>query len=527
MPALTGDTPIIASGSVTLTMVVNLKRFVKRQNERDHLALDLFEQVRGTPQLARYLEALPERIGAPFVRDTDEDALLQAAHAMRVFRGYVIEQYFFPTYRLDEAAFLQMPGLLSNGEVLVETFPEWDYQVSLTRNGFAAVRMIRHFTDAPLSYIATEIQKAEQTRSGDSDYEESRSSWRIAMDVTAALVTALGGELRVRSREGAMLHIPLDPEQRRGRLPLHDRYTTIQLTHVQREGKSLSPDLLLEEHGSFALGLMRLATVLRGGAARDMRRRRMVTDADLFNLSPWVCDFCLVTNDAMLVYTTPPDELEQAPDAEGYTRADFWRSVARGVEWLVNLKTEWQLIERQSTEMLSSISNLTARVNDGLLDDEDKHRLRELAQGVSRAFNILPEVRYALVPSSVSHATDVVRIYSHVLEQLGVHRVAEHVNANMDELSSFLTYYSSTQLQYETRMQEDSAARTGLTITIMLTLLSLVSLPSLFKDASEIDWAAVLAEPPWQLALVVILALLPIGLLVVTSVLALRSQRMR
>ena len=138
--------------------------------------------------------------------------------------------------------------------------------------------------------------------------------------------------------------------------------------------------------------------------------------------------------------------------------------------------------------MLSSIAGLTARVNDGLLDADDKDRLRELAQGVSRAFNILPEVRYALVPSSVSHATDVVRVYSHVLGQLGVYRVAEHVNANMEELSSFLTYYSSTQLQYETREQEDSESRTGTRITIMLILLSLVSVPSLVKDASEIDW---------------------------------------
>ncbi len=30
MPALTGDKPVMASGTVTLTMIVNLKRFVKR-----------------------------------------------------------------------------------------------------------------------------------------------------------------------------------------------------------------------------------------------------------------------------------------------------------------------------------------------------------------------------------------------------------------------------------------------------------------------------------------------------------------
>jgi len=30
MPALTGDRPITASGTVTLTMIVNLKRFVQR-----------------------------------------------------------------------------------------------------------------------------------------------------------------------------------------------------------------------------------------------------------------------------------------------------------------------------------------------------------------------------------------------------------------------------------------------------------------------------------------------------------------
>ena len=52
MPALTGDTPIIASGTVTLTMIVNLKRFVQRGQALDGAGIDLFEQVRGTPPLA-------------------------------------------------------------------------------------------------------------------------------------------------------------------------------------------------------------------------------------------------------------------------------------------------------------------------------------------------------------------------------------------------------------------------------------------------------------------------------------------
>lgn len=522
MPALTGDTPIIASGTVTLTMIVNLKRFVKRGQVHDGAGIDTFEQVRGTPALAEYLTALPDRMRSPFVRDVREDALLEAAHQLRIFRGYVIDQYFFPTYRLDEEAFLQRPGRLENDDVLVDTFPLWDYQVSLSRNGFVNVRMIRHFEDVPLSFIASEVQQVERARDADVDYAESRSSWRIAMDVTAALVQALGGEMVVPGHNGTPSRIALDPDQRRGRLPLHDRYTTIQLAHVQRGGRQLAPDEFLHDYGSFALGMMRLATALRGGAAHDMRQRRVVAPEDLYNLSPWQSDLCVITNDAMLVYSAAD---EPGGETDGYSRADFWRGVARGVEWLVNLKTEWQLIERQSTEMLSSISGLTARVNDGLLDADDKARLRELAQGVSRAFNILPEVRYALVPSSVSHATDVVRVYSHVLAQLGVYRVAEHVNANMEELSSFLTYYSSTQLQYETREQQDSESRTGTRITIMLILLSLVSVPSLVKDASEIDWNVVLAEPPLQLAAVVILALLPITILVLTSYLATRGER--
>ena len=225
MPALTGETPIIASGTVTLTMIVNLKRFVQRGRAPDGAGIDTFEQVRGTPSLADYLEALPERIQSPFVRDADEDALLIAAHQLRIFRGYVIEQYFFPTYRLDENAFLARPGRLSNDDVLVGTFPLWDYQVTLSRNGFANVRMIRHFEDVPLSFIASEVQAVERARDGDGDYAESRSSWRIAMDVTAALVQALGGEMVVPGRDGAAVHIPLDPEQTPGSAapprPLH------------------------------------------------------------------------------------------------------------------------------------------------------------------------------------------------------------------------------------------------------------------------------------------------------------------
>ncbi len=522
MPALTGDRPLIASGTVTLTMIVNLKRFVARHDGPPGGDPDAFEQVRGTPALATYLNALPARLRGPFVRDAAEDALLEAAHRLRIFRGYVIEQYFFPSYRLDEEAFHACPNCLAGDTVLLETFADWDYQISLTRNGFAIVRMLRRFEAAPLSTIATALQNAESVRNGGEDYRESRSSWRIAMDVTAVFLEALGGELALAGSPA----IPFDPERRRGRLPLHDRYTTIQLTHVERDGRPIGPDEFAAEYGSFALGMMRLATVLHGGAAADMRRRRIVSGEDLLNLSPWTDDLCLISNDALLVYSQEPPEAA-AGQADGYTRPQFWQGVARGVEWLVNLKTEWQLIERQSTELLATISNLTARVNDGLLDADDQARLRALAQGVSRAFNILPEARYGLVPSSLTHATDVVRVYAHVLQQLGVARVAEHVNANMQELSAFLSYYSSTQLQFESRQQDEAENRTGLTISIMLILLSLVSVPSLLKDASELNWATVLAEPAWQLAAVIVLALLPLILLAVTALYVLRRSRRR
>ncbi len=525
MPALTGDKPVMASGTVTLTMIVNLKRFVKRVNGDLANGRDLFEQVRGTPELARYLQMLPSRMQQPFIHDREEDALLEAAHQMRIFRGYVLAQYFFPTFRLDEDAFLERADRQESDSVLVETFPLWDYQISVTRNGFAIVRMIRHFENMPLSAIAAEVQLVERVREGDLFYDESRSSWRIAMDVTAAFVDAMGGSMALVDSEGQPVHIEFDREMRKGRLPLHDRYTTIQLSRVWRDTAIISPDEFIEQYGSFALGMMRLATVLRGGAAHDMRRRRPVHSADLYNLSPWVGDLCLVTNDSMLVYSPPPDAELSGDFSDGYTRRQFWQGVARGVEWLVNLKTEWQLIERQSTEMLATVAGLTARVNDGLLDEEDKRQLRELAQGVSQAFNILPEARYALVPSSVTHSTDVVQVYAHVLDQLGAYRVADHVNANMDELNGFLSYYSSTQLQFENREQDETESRTGLTISIMLILLSLVSVPSLVKDASEISWEAVRAEPAWQLITVVVLSLLPIILLVLTASYALRNLR--
>ncbi len=527
MPALTGDKPIMASGTVTLTMIVNLKRFVAREAAANGAGIDLFERIRGTMAFAHYLDDLPACIRLPFVRDTAEDDLLVSAHDMRIFRGYVHAHYFFPTYRLDEEAFLVSAERLVDDEVLVETFPLWDYRVTLTRNGFVVVRMIRHFEDVPLSAIAAEVQQVERARGGDLTYHESRSSWRIAMDVTAALVRAMGRCLAFTDDYGQPVHITFDPEMRRGRLPLHDRYTTVHLAHVYRDGQTVTPDQLTGEYASFALGLMRLATVLRGGAARDMRRRRPIRQSDLYNLAPWVTDLCLVTNDAMIVYTTPAEDLDQLEDLSGYTRAQFWQGVARGVERLVNLKIAWQLVERQSTELLTTVSNLTARVNDGLLDDDDKERLNALAQGVSLAFNILPDLRYALVPSTLTHATDVVTIYDHLLDQLGVLRIADHVNANMQELNAFLSYYSSTQLQYEGRAQEESENRTGLTISIMLILLSLVSVPSLIKDASEIDWATFLQEPPLQLAAVVGLSLLPLVLLLITSWLALRNLRRR
>ncbi len=511
-----------ATGTVTLTMIVNLKRFVRRGGSD----VVEFERVRGTEALARYLRALPKHITSPFVHDLEERDLLEAAHRMRIFRGYVLSTYFFPTYHLDEDALIAMPDRLPGDTVLVETFPVWDYQVSLTRNGFAVVRMIRHFEDTPLEEIAGEVQRVQRAQEQIGigyTYAESRSSWRVAMDVTAILVGAIGGCMEFPDDHGRWVRIAFDPERRMGRLPLHDRYMTIQLDDVRDGAGSIPPDAMTGEYSSFALGLMRLGTALRGGAGYDMRRRRPVSTADLRNLSPWRDDLCLASNDAMLIYSRRNDAGAPGDDLpEYYTRPHYWQGVARGVEWLVTLKTELQLVERQSTELLTSVSDLTARVNDGLLSEEDKGRLNALAEGVSLAFNIIPQLRYALVPASISHATDAVYVFSHIVEQLGLHRISAHVGANMNELSSFLTYYSSTQLQYESREREAAENRTGLTISIMLILLSLVSVPSLIKDASEIDWGIVSSLPSIQLGAVIVLSLLPIVLLVITASLAAR-----
>jgi len=524
--ALSTNTPLIASGSVTLSMIVNLKRFTRRDGLHEGPDGRQFERVRGTEAFTAYLRSLAWQAQPPFLLDETERDLLDAAHKMRIFRGYVLEHFFFPTFRLDETAYLEHPRRLDGEQVLIESFPQWDYQLSLTRNGFAIVRMTRCFKDMALPDIAAEIQKVERAQETD-DYTESRSNWRIAMDVTAVFLQCIGGKLEFTDEEHHPVRVNFDVRMRKGRLPLHDRFTTIHLDHIHCAGRTVSPDELLTEYAPYTLGLMRLATVLRGGATRDMSRRRVVREADLHNLSPWVSDLCLATNEALLIYSQPPSDPESIRALPGYSRREYWHGVTRGAELLVALKTELQLVERQSTELLASIANLTARVNDGLLSAEDKQRLNKLAEGVSRGFNILPQLRYALISSSLSHATDVVYIFSHLIEQLGMAQISEHVSTNMDELTDFLNYYSSTQLQFEGRMQEESENRTGLTISIMLILLSLVSVPSLIKDFSEIDWARLAAESPVEQVMILALSLLPILLLGVTGFFAYRRLKRR
>jgi hypothetical protein len=490
-------------------MVMNMRRFVRdeqgrpapqrlsrlaprRWRPRQQLtSIARFEQLRGSQAYIAFLRQLrPQKWFEP---DADEARVEVAGHALGVFRQYLIEHSFFPTYRLTEPTRALADDALEADPTLAERLAGWSFKVRLTRHGLVTVKLERQLQDMLLTDISRLILEIQQT-----PFDETArlpTQWQLAMDIVARFVEACGcqfvvpngGDQSNQQTIGKPTVVALEPRYPAKRLPLHDRHITYVFTGISDGSAAVSASTLVRQHAGEIIGLLENAILMQDGSFSypDYKETQFTRIADL-DIASWRNELCLITSEATFIFC--PFAADSAVFISGSTRVggttfygDYWKSIARGIEHVVVLKNEVQLLERETTKLLETIPEITRKAADGHLSRSDRQEILNLATGVSRLFQALPQQRDALVPSSVFRASYATRKFKWLMDLLGIYEIERHIETNVQELNAFLAHFNGIQLQYDER-------RTNLIFSTLTVIFSILVVPSFLADLKQIEW---------------------------------------
>jgi hypothetical protein len=494
---------LCATGVVSLIMVMNLRRFMRTDDAHERSPLPLFraggarwavasdaafEQLRGSAALAAFLKQLTP--GPPFFRDTEAARIETQGHELSVFRQYLIDTSFFPTYQLaDSTLAIVNPTLLAD-PTLTAHLQAWTFKLRLTRNGMAVVKLERNVTEEPFATISEMILETQRflPASDLPDGVRVPTQWQLAMDVVAQFVRACGCRFVIpggAEQDHGDLIINLQPEYAAGTLPLHDRHIVYLFSTISAGGRPVDATALRGAFAHEVVGLLENSLVLQqSGAQYPAYKPEIIADVFAGDTATWQDEICLLTPEATFIWHPTIADVEHVvgggkrPERNGLYQ-DYWLSIARGIEHIIALKNELQLIERKTTKLLEKVPDITRRVTDGTLNKADHQAISDLATGIATLFRSLPQQRDLLVPSSVFRWSAAHRKFHRLMELLGIYAIERHIQTNVEELNAFLAHFNSVQSQY-------AAQRTSLRFAVVTMLFSLMIIPSCMADAMQV-----------------------------------------
>lgn len=204
----------------------------------------------------------------------------------------------------------------------------------------------------------------------------------------------------------------------------------------------------------------------------------------LVDLASWRNDLCIFAPERALIYF-PAQKIFIA--GRDKTRAIdykyYWECISRGIEHTVVIRAALQNIAFSTTEILENVPRLTERVVDGEISSDDTLNILRMARLFSYSFKTLPFLRDILVPSSSFRASYAVNKFEYLNDVLHVKEVKEYVERNVDELVSFVQFFSSMEVQHELNQSQIAIDRAGFIIAIAALV---ITAPSFLNDYQEL-----------------------------------------
>ena len=202
------------------------------------------------------------------------------------------------------------------------------------------------------------------------------------------------------------------------------------------------------------------------------------------DLATWKDELCVFAPERSLIYI--PEKkiyLSGQIGTDPVKYEHYWECINRGIEHTIVIRAALQIIEYNTTRDLDDVPRLTQKVVDGEVSSDDKKEISHMAQAISNTFNVLPLLRDVLVPSSSYRASYAINKFETLNSVLHLADIKEHVERNVDELVSFIQFFSSMEVQDELNKSETSINRIGIVVALVALF---VAGPSFLEDYNQL-----------------------------------------
>ncbi|MBI5653379.1 MAG: hypothetical protein HZC40_23475 [Chloroflexi bacterium] len=495
-----------ARGKAHIFLVLNLREFVAPASQRD------FERLRGGNVFADAFSRV--KPGAPFVEDADEAATVKRAREFSVFRGHLVREWMFPTFRLDPAQ-CDPPA----DPILRDAWKNFEYHIRVSRTGFLEIKLthaIPHDARAGAERLIDLVCSLLEI--GSREVAVYPIQWALGWHCANQFIKAIPQTMAIaNNHNGKKATLTLQPTAVNVlELPQHDRYTILLLDTILCQGCGKRIDAATFRARDKKI----LGAVLEGTLVHTADNQVTFPDVDAANeirdLSTWTNELCAFTAERCLIYYPPEKIFLPGQNLSGgpVNYAEYWKCIVRGIEHTIAARTALQILEWHTTRELDQVPDLTEKITDGNITLEDERAILRIADEVANTFNMLPRLRDALVATSAFRSSYAVNKMAYLSEILSVKEIETHIQRNVDELVIFLNHFTDAQLAAGIRRGEIAVGVLGILIA-MITFFA--TAPSFLTDYNTFFADPLDASKLQAVQVFLVLGLLLPGTLILTS----------
>ena len=341
--------------------------------------------------------------------------------------------------------------------------------------------------------------------------------WRLAMEVCSLFVKAIGLEIPV-GEEANPIHLNV-PEPSIS-IPLHDSYVVHHFTELLADPSIVtrSKSNNSNENSQIIVDLndiresqpvcQALSNLLEGSVLRpeiaDNPLESTIGNSGLFpdhgwnivdeipkqNQASWNDELCLLKSKTAIIMPAQKWKdfellVSSVPGATlrvNYLR--YWGAIERMIEFIIEIRVLSQLIESESYALLGEIAQTVHETRSQLFSGDIKLDTR-LPNLVTRAAYLR---HLAALSQSLSHpqlwsrADYAIEKANHFLNQLGVPKILEHIERNINSINSVVDHVDELYLADLSEKSNDTSTVLSLVLAAASFTLTLLVLPSFWAD---------------------------------------------
>jgi hypothetical protein len=345
--------------------------------------------------------------------------------------------------------------------------------------------------------------------------------WRIAMEVCGLFVKAIGSEISI-DGESEPIHLKI-PEPSI-HLPLHDSYVVHHFTELfadpssekglrsNRSAKNSQVSVDLNDVKDSSYIRQALSNLIEGSVLNlelqdnPLETRgentglfpdhslNIINDIPSHNQSTWSDELCILKSKTAIIMPAPKWRdyqlsISSVPGATlhvNYLR--YWGAIERMIEFLIEIRVLTQLVESESYRLLGEIAQTVHETRSLLFSGDIKldQRLPDLVTRAAYIRHLAALSRSLSYPQLWSRAEYAIQKANHLLGQLGVPTILEHIERNINSINSVVDHVDELYLADLSEKSNESTNRLSLVLAAASLTLTILILPSYWADIKQL-----------------------------------------